>query len=87
MHPKIKQGPPHLEYEILEDVLGAGTFSVCKRAVHKATKAQFAIKIIDKTKRNPEVRAIQRRLVGELVKPACPRMLSCLRRLMCITEP
>jgi hypothetical protein len=56
LHPKIKQGSPNLEYEILEDVLGAGTFSVCKRAVHKATKAEYAMKIIDKTKRNPEVR-------------------------------
>jgi len=54
LHPKIRQGPPTIEYEVLEEVLGAGTFSVCKRAIHKQTRVEYAVKIIDKTKRNPE---------------------------------
>ncbi|EGD82179.1 AGC/RSK/RSK protein kinase [Salpingoeca rosetta] len=54
LHPKVKRTPIILEYEIKEDILGAGTFSVCKRGVHKATGKEFAIKIIDKLKRNPE---------------------------------
>eukprot|EP00730_Choanoeca_flexa_P018218 TRINITY_DN8852_c0_g1_i3.p1 TRINITY_DN8852_c0_g1~~TRINITY_DN8852_c0_g1_i3.p1 ORF type:complete len:751 (+),score=213.94 TRINITY_DN8852_c0_g1_i3:120-2372(+) len=54
LHPKVRTGPPTLEYELLEDVLGAGSFSVCKRAVKKSNRKEFAVKIIDKTKRNPE---------------------------------
>ena len=42
------------EYTIGEMVLGAGTFSTCKKAVHKATGQEFAVKIIDKSKRHPE---------------------------------
>lgn len=51
---KIKYSPIADEYNILEDVLGAGTFSVCKRAVRVGTTQEFAVKIIDKRKRNPE---------------------------------
>ncbi|NXI59120.1 KS6A2 kinase, partial [Chloroceryle aenea] len=39
-------------YEIKEDI-GVGSYSVCKRCVHKATEAEFAVKIIDKSKRDP----------------------------------
>ncbi|KAG8123647.1 hypothetical protein E2320_019079 [Naja naja] len=39
-------------YEIREDI-GIGSYSVCKRCIHKATEAEFAVKIIDKSKRDP----------------------------------
>ncbi|NXI96103.1 KS6A2 kinase, partial [Psophia crepitans] len=39
-------------YEIKEDI-GIGSYSVCKRCVHKATDTEFAVKIIDKSKRDP----------------------------------
>ncbi|CAM4535703.1 unnamed protein product [Lepidochelys olivacea] len=39
-------------YEIKEDI-GVGSYSVCKRCVHKVTEAEFAVKIIDKSKRDP----------------------------------
>ncbi|NXM40449.1 KS6A2 kinase, partial [Gymnorhina tibicen] len=39
-------------YEIKEDI-GIGSYSVCKRCVHKATEMEFAVKIIDKSKRDP----------------------------------
>ncbi|XP_003215880.2 ribosomal protein S6 kinase alpha-2 isoform X2 [Anolis carolinensis] len=39
-------------YEIKEDI-GIGSYSVCKRCVHKATETEFAVKVIDKSKRDP----------------------------------
>ncbi|XP_005994012.1 ribosomal protein S6 kinase alpha-2 isoform X1 [Latimeria chalumnae] len=39
-------------YEIKEDI-GIGSYSVCKRCVHRATATQYAVKIIDKIKRDP----------------------------------
>ncbi|XP_015713491.1 ribosomal protein S6 kinase alpha-2 isoform X2 [Excalfactoria chinensis] len=39
-------------YDIKEDI-GIGSYSVCKRCVHKATETEFAVKIIDKSKRDP----------------------------------
>lgn len=39
-------------YEIKEDI-GVGSYSVCKRCVHKATDAEYAVKVIDKSKRDP----------------------------------
>uniref|UniRef100_A0A8C6SKX0 non-specific serine/threonine protein kinase n=1 Tax=Neogobius melanostomus TaxID=47308 RepID=A0A8C6SKX0_9GOBI len=39
-------------YEIKEDI-GVGSYSVCKRAVHKGTAMEYAVKIINKSKRDP----------------------------------
>ncbi|XP_053567023.1 ribosomal protein S6 kinase alpha-2 [Bombina bombina] len=39
-------------YMIKEDI-GIGTYSICKRCVHKATDNEFAVKIIEKSKRDP----------------------------------
>lgn len=39
----------HEEYQVKE-VLGKGTFSVCRLCEHKTTKKQFAVKIIDKSR-------------------------------------
>uniref|UniRef100_A0A674J733 Ribosomal protein S6 kinase n=1 Tax=Terrapene triunguis TaxID=2587831 RepID=A0A674J733_9SAUR len=39
-------------YELKEDI-GVGSYSVCKRCVHIATNMEFAVKIIDKSKRDP----------------------------------
>ncbi|GCC24256.1 hypothetical protein chiPu_0002656 [Chiloscyllium punctatum] len=39
-------------YELKEDV-GVGSYSVCKRCVHKLTAVDYAVKIIDKSKRDP----------------------------------
>ncbi|XP_029462420.1 ribosomal protein S6 kinase alpha-6 isoform X2 [Rhinatrema bivittatum] len=39
-------------YELKEDI-GVGSYSVCKRCVHIGTNIEFAVKIIDKSKRDP----------------------------------
>nr|XP_044996746.1 ribosomal protein S6 kinase alpha-6 isoform X3 [Jaculus jaculus] len=39
-------------YELKEDI-GVGSYSVCKRCVHSITNMEFAVKIIDKSKRDP----------------------------------
>lgn len=38
------------DYDILEEI-GTGSYSVCKKCVHKGTHTEFAVKIIDKSKR------------------------------------
>ncbi|XP_061176559.1 ribosomal protein S6 kinase 2 alpha-like [Saccostrea echinata] len=40
------------EYETKEDI-GIGSYSVCKRCIHKGSGQQFAVKIMDKEKRDP----------------------------------
>eukprot|EP00794_Sanderia_malayensis_P000599 gene598-1260_t len=40
------------EYEMKEEI-GHGSFSVCKRCIHKANGHEYAVKIIDKSKRDP----------------------------------
>ncbi|XP_032900966.1 ribosomal protein S6 kinase alpha-1 isoform X2 [Amblyraja radiata] len=39
-------------YELKEDI-GAGSYSVCKRCIHKTTNMEYAVKIIEKSKRDP----------------------------------
>ncbi|NXE36308.1 KS6A3 kinase, partial [Ptilorrhoa leucosticta] len=39
-------------YEVKEDI-GVGSYSVCKRCIHKASNMEYAVKIIDKSKRDP----------------------------------
>uniref|UniRef100_A0A5K1VMB3 non-specific serine/threonine protein kinase n=1 Tax=Callithrix jacchus TaxID=9483 RepID=A0A5K1VMB3_CALJA len=39
-------------YELKEDI-GVGSYSVCKRCIHATTNMEFAVKIIDKSKRDP----------------------------------
>ncbi|XP_006824119.1 ribosomal protein S6 kinase alpha-3-like [Saccoglossus kowalevskii] len=39
------------EYDIKEEI-GQGSYSVCKRCIHKATGQEFAVKVIDKNKRD-----------------------------------
>ncbi|EDM07093.1 ribosomal protein S6 kinase polypeptide 6 (predicted) [Rattus norvegicus] len=39
-------------YELKEDI-GIGSYSVCKRCIHSASNMEFAVKIIDKNKRDP----------------------------------
>lgn len=41
------------EYEVREEI-GIGSYSVCKRCYHKSTKKEYAVKIIDKSKRDCE---------------------------------
>ncbi|XP_046849442.1 ribosomal protein S6 kinase 2 beta-like isoform X2 [Xenia sp. Carnegie-2017] len=40
------------EYDVKEEI-AIGSYSVCKKCVHKATGKEFAVKIIDKIKKDP----------------------------------
>ncbi|XP_066505963.1 ribosomal protein S6 kinase alpha-1 [Hoplias malabaricus] len=39
-------------YEVKEDI-GVGSYSICKRCVHKSSGLEYAVKMIDKEKRDP----------------------------------
>ncbi|XP_067863018.1 ribosomal protein S6 kinase alpha-2-like isoform X2 [Heptranchias perlo] len=39
-------------YELKEDI-GVGSYSVCKRCIHKTTNMEYAVKVVDKSKRDP----------------------------------
>ncbi|XP_023689926.1 ribosomal protein S6 kinase alpha-6 isoform X2 [Paramormyrops kingsleyae] len=39
-------------YELKEDI-GVGSYSICKRCIHRVNNMEFAVKIIDKSKRDP----------------------------------
>uniref|UniRef100_A0A4W4FVC4 non-specific serine/threonine protein kinase n=1 Tax=Electrophorus electricus TaxID=8005 RepID=A0A4W4FVC4_ELEEL len=39
-------------YEVREDI-GIGSYSICKRCIHKSTAMEYAVKIINKAKRDP----------------------------------
>jgi len=53
--PQVRIGRSKLsdEYDVME-VIGEGSYSVCKRCVHKTTKVEYAVKMIDKSKRDCE---------------------------------
>lgn len=57
--PGVQPHSIHDEYQ-LKEVLGKGTFSICKLCEHKTTKKQYAVKIIDKSRHDcrEEVRLI-----------------------------
>uniref|UniRef100_H2Y4V1 non-specific serine/threonine protein kinase n=1 Tax=Ciona savignyi TaxID=51511 RepID=H2Y4V1_CIOSA len=52
---RLNQSPKkfHDEYEEKEEI-GIGSYSVCKRCIHKGTKKEYAVKIIFKNKRDCE---------------------------------
>lgn len=48
-----KTGSFAQEYELLEEI-GHGSYSVCRRCVHRSTRTEYAVKIVDKSKRECE---------------------------------
>ncbi|XP_075765029.1 ribosomal protein S6 kinase alpha-1 isoform X3 [Pelodiscus sinensis] len=38
---------------MIKETIGVGSYSVCKRCVHKATNMEYAVKVIEKSKRDP----------------------------------
>ncbi|XP_013375124.1 PREDICTED: ribosomal protein S6 kinase alpha-1 isoform X2 [Chinchilla lanigera] len=38
---------------VVKETIGVGSYSVCKLCVHKATNMEYAVKVIDKSKRDP----------------------------------
>ncbi|CAG5120317.1 unnamed protein product [Candidula unifasciata] len=50
--PGVKTSSFSDDYEIREDI-GSGSYSVCKRCIHKASGHSYAVKIMDKDKRDP----------------------------------
>ena len=49
----VKTGNLRDEYDVLEEI-GKGAYSTCKRCVHRASRVEYAVKIIDKSKRDCE---------------------------------
>ncbi|KAL1131536.1 hypothetical protein AAG570_011153, partial [Ranatra chinensis] len=49
--PFVKPNTITDEYD-LREVIGRGSYSICRVAIHRATRVEFAIKVIDKSKRD-----------------------------------
>ena len=47
----VKSSPFVNEYELKEKI-GSGSFSVCHRCLHRSTRQEYAVKIIEKNKRD-----------------------------------
>ncbi|KAL0276155.1 UNVERIFIED_CONTAM: hypothetical protein PYX00_003784 [Menopon gallinae] len=47
----VKPNSIHDEYEIREEI-GRGSYSVCRKCLHRTTRLEYAVKIIDKSKRD-----------------------------------
>jgi serine/threonine protein kinase len=47
----VKSSPFVNEYELKEKI-GSGSFSVCHRCVHRSTRQEYAVKILEKNKRD-----------------------------------
>lgn len=47
----VKPNSVHDEYDICEE-MGRGSYSVCRRCVHRATRQEYAVKIIPKKTRD-----------------------------------
>ena len=47
----MKPNSIHDEYDLYEEV-GRGSYSVCRRCVHKATRQEYAVKVIPKKTRD-----------------------------------
>jgi len=56
-----KAGSFAQEYELMEEI-GQGSYSVCRRCIHRASKVEYAVKIVEKGKREceEEVQILQR---------------------------
>uniref|UniRef100_A0A8C5HU74 non-specific serine/threonine protein kinase n=1 Tax=Gouania willdenowi TaxID=441366 RepID=A0A8C5HU74_GOUWI len=52
-HRKLKFGIVIYDGYILKEDIGMGSFSVCKRCIHKATNTEYAVKMIEKTSTDP----------------------------------
>ncbi|CAB3362156.1 Hypothetical predicted protein [Cloeon dipterum] len=50
-HSYIKPNKLSDEYEV-EEQIGTGSYSVCRRCVHRSSRVEYAVKIIDKSKRD-----------------------------------
>jgi len=50
--PGVKTKSFYDDYDLKEEI-GIGSYSVCRRCVHKASAQEYAVKIIDKAKRDP----------------------------------
>jgi len=47
----VKTSRITLEYELKEEI-GRGSYSVCRRCIHRSSRVEFAVKIIEKSKRD-----------------------------------
>ncbi|XP_072769736.1 ribosomal protein S6 kinase alpha-1 isoform X2 [Nerophis lumbriciformis] len=55
-HPVVQLHGKNLLFSdgyVLKEDIGMGSFSVCKRCVHKVTNTEYAVKMIDKTSTDP----------------------------------